>query len=193
MQKPNGYDEVQAGGDFIPVELGGHHIVIKGVKEQESKSGKPMIVVAFDFAKNDKQPNYFSELFDKDIRPEKKWPNNGTQYIVTIGNDGKTSRSFKSFITAFERSNNCEVSWGAKFCDQFKGKKIGGVFGEVEEEYNGEIKMRHKLRWFCEDARADSATVPDAKYLSKMQNDTKAENLDAFLSTPDTDAEEIPF
>ena len=51
MQKPNGYDEVQV-GDFTPVELGGHHLIIKGVKEQESKTGKPMIVVAFDFAKH---------------------------------------------------------------------------------------------------------------------------------------------
>ena len=27
------------------------------------------------------------------------------------------------------------VSWGADFSNQFKGKKIGGVFGVVEEEY----------------------------------------------------------
>ena len=38
MQKPNGYDEVQVGGDFIPVELGGHHLIIKGVKEQNNRS-----------------------------------------------------------------------------------------------------------------------------------------------------------
>ena len=56
MQKPSGYDEVQVGGDFTPAELGGHHMIIKGVKEQESKTGKPMIVVAFDFAKNNSIP-----------------------------------------------------------------------------------------------------------------------------------------
>ena len=90
MNKPNGYDEVKVGGDFTPIELGGHHLVIKGVREEKSKSGKDMIVVAFDTAKNDKQPGYFSDLFDKDIRPEKKWPNNGTQYILTMdGQDPK--------------------------------------------------------------------------------------------------------
>lgn len=190
MQKPSGYDEVQIGGDFIPVELGGHHMIIKGVKEQEGKNGKPMIVVAFDFAKNDKQPGYFSDQFEKDIRAEKKWPNAGTNYIMTMDykDESKTSKSFKSFITAFERSNNTTAVWGDKFCEQFVGKKIGGVFGVVEEEYNGEFKKRHKLRWFCEDNRADSANIPEAKLLTK-----NSPSVNDFVNVPDTAAEEIPF
>lgn len=192
MQKPNGYDEVKVGGDFTPVELGGHHMIIKGVKEQTNKNGEPMIVVAFDFAKNDKQPEYFSELFDKDIRPEKKWPFNGTQYINTMDyqDKSKTSKSFKSFITAFERSNNTTAVWGDKFCEQFKDKKIGGVFGVVEEEYNGEIKKRHKLRWFCEDNKADGQQIPQEKLLNSS---TSPKNSNDFMSIPDGSAEEIPF
>ena len=186
MQKPQGYDEVQIGGDFTPLELGGHHLIIKAVREQESKSGKPMIVVAFDCAKNDRQAGYFSDLFEKDIRPDKKWANNGTQYIVTLDADNKTSKSFKSFITAFERSNNVICEWGNKFCEQFKDKRIGGVFGIVEEEYNGEIKQRHKLRWFCEDSRVDGAKVPDAKLLEKS-------SLNNLVSVPAGTDEEIPF
>ena len=187
MNKPNGYDEVQVGGDFTPITLGGHHLIIKGVREDKSKSGKDMIVVAFDFAKNDSQPGYFSDLFEKDIRPEKKWPNAGTMYILTMDakDATKTSKSFKSFITAFERSNGCEAIWGDKFCNQFKDKKIGGVFGIVEEEYNGEVKKRHKLRWFCDDDKADGASVPDPK-LRNNPND--------FVSIADNvTAEEIPF
>lgn len=191
MQKPNGYDEVQV-GDFTPVELGGHHLIIKGVREQDSKSGKPMIVVAFDFAKNDKQPGYFSDQFEKDIRPEKKWPANGTMYILTMDSQdaSKTSKSFKSFITSFERSNNVTAIWGDKFCDQFKNKKIGGVFGVVEEEYNGEIKKRHKLRWFCEDGKADSQNIPKEKLLNPAQSSSSGEG---FMNIPDGIAEEIPF
>lgn len=190
MQKPNGYDEVQIGGDFTPVELGGHHLIIKGVKEQNSKSGLPMIVVAFDFAKNDKQPGYFSDLFEKDIRPEKKWPNNGTQYILTMDSKdpSKTSKNFKSFITSFERSNNCTAVWGDNFCDQFKGKKIGGVFGIVEDEYNGEIKKHHKLRWFCEDGKADGQQIPQEKLLNNSPK-----NSNGFVNITDSTSEEIPF
>lgn len=190
MQKPQGYDEVQVGGEFTPVELGGHHLIIKAVKEQESKTGKPMIVVAFDFAKNDKQPGYFSDLFDKDIRPEKKWPNNGTMYIMTMDykDSSKTSKTFKSFITAFERSNNVNAIWGEDFCKQFAGKKIGGVFGMVEEEYNGEVKKRHRLRWFCEDSRVEGAGVPEPKLLNKPSSgDT------GFMNIPAGVDEEIPF
>lgn len=167
-------------------------MIIKGVKEQVNKNGEPMIVVAFDFAKNDKQPEYFSELFDKDIRPEKKWPFNGTQYINTMDyqDKSKTSKSFKSFITAFERSNNTTAVWGDKFCEQFKDKKIGGVFGVVEEEYNGEIKKRHKLRWFCEDNKADSQQIPQEKLLNSS---TSPKSSNDFMNIPDGSAEEIPF
>lgn len=191
MNKPNGYDEVQIGGDYTPIELGGHHLVIKGVREEKSKNGNDMIVVAFDTAKNDKQPGYFSDLFDKDIRPEKKWPNNGTQYILTMDaqDSSKTSKSFKSFITSFEKSNNCEAVWGDKFCAQFKNKKIGGVFGLVEEEYNGEVKKKHKMRWFCTDEKVDDAPIPEAKLLNKTSSPSK----DTSFLNVDTDAEEIPF
>lgn len=194
MNKPQGYDKVQVGGDFTPIELGGHHLIIKGVREEKSKAGKDMIVVAFDFAKNDKQPGYFSDLFDKDIRPDKKWPNAGTQYILTLdsADASKVSRSFKGFITSVERSNGFEVEWGDKFCEQFKNKKVGGVFGLVEEEYNGEIKKRHKLRWFCEDDRADSAAIPADKLLNGVKSSGKP--TDSIANNIPADApEEIPF
>ena len=74
MQKPNNYDNVQASGDFTPVTPGGHHLIIKKVEESKTKTGKDMIIVAFDMAAGDKQPNYFSDMFANDIRPDKKWP-----------------------------------------------------------------------------------------------------------------------
>ena len=56
-------------------------------------------------------------------------------------NDGNCSRNFKRFITSFEHSNGVESIWGDKFAAQFKDKKIGGIFGEVENEYNGKVTM----------------------------------------------------
>ena len=72
MNKPNNYENTQAAGEFTPVELGGHKLVIKQVNETKSKTGKPMIVVLFDFARDDKQPGYFEKMFRDDIRPDKK-------------------------------------------------------------------------------------------------------------------------
>lgn len=196
MQKPNSFDDVNAGGDFTPIETGGHHAIIMSVKEQKSSTGKDMIVVALDFAKNDKQPGYFKNQFDNDTRSEKKWPYQAVQYIVTEDTDGKCSRSFKGFITAFERSNNTVTNWGDKFINQFKNKKIGVVYGEVEEEYNGEVKTRRRIRWFCEDAKVESQSVPAKKYLA-INNATSGSNNgnsgDDFMKIPEGANEEIPF
>ena len=46
MRKPNNYENTQAQGEFTPVELGGHTLVIKQVEERMSKTNKPMIVVS---------------------------------------------------------------------------------------------------------------------------------------------------
>ena len=51
MQKPNNFETTQAQGEFTPVELGGHYLVIKEVSEMKSKNGKDMIKVSFDFCK----------------------------------------------------------------------------------------------------------------------------------------------
>jgi len=197
MQKPNNYDKIQASGDFTPISLGGHHLIIKKVEEAKTKTGKDMIVVAFDMAAGDSQPGYFSKAFADDIRPDKKWPRAGRQYIVTEDSTGNCSRSFKTFINCVERSNNGFVTqWGDTFAQQFKGKRIGGVFGEVENEYNGKTTMRHELRWFCDDNKADSANVPQPKYLQNSNATTSAPATSAndFVNIAGTiEEEEIPF
>ena len=194
MQKPSNYDQTSAGGEFTPIELGGHHLVIKAVEEMKSKAGKPMLKVSFDMAKNDKQAGYMATEYKNDIRPDKKWPHAGTQYILTEDKDGNCSRSFKSFITSFEKSNNCSAIWGDKFAAQFKNKAIGGVFGEVENEYNGKVTMRHELRWFCEDSKVESAAVPAPKMIDGnklLTSSTASASMD--VNVPDDVDEESPF
>ena len=193
MQKPNNYDNVQASGDFTPVTPGGHHLIIKKVEESKTKTGKDMIIVAFDMAAGDKQPNYFSDMFANDIRPDKKWPRSGRQYIVATDNEGNTSRSFKTFITCVEKSNNgFKTEWGDGFAAQFKGKRIGGVFGIVENEYQGKVTKRTELRWFCEDTKSDNAKVPDPKLLPNSNVTVAAPSSDGFMNITG-DEDEIPF
>lgn len=188
MQKPNNFDNVQASGEFSQITVGGHHLVIKRVEESTTRAGKPMIVVAFDTAPGDSQPNYFSEQFAADIRIDKKWPRAGRQYIVTEDDEGNCSRSFKTFISCVENSNSGFVTaWGDTFASQFKGKRIGGVFGMVESEYNGKITNRPELRWFCADDKADAANVPEPKVLP---NTNKTVDVPTISAATD---EEIPF
>ncbi len=192
MQKPNNYDNTTT-GDFTPIRLGGHHLIIKKVEETKSKNGKDMIIVAFDMAPGDDQAGYFTKAFAEDIRPEKKWPRNGRQYILVNDNDGNCSRSFKAFITSVEKSNSgFTTQWNDKFAAQFKDKRIGGVFGEVENEYNGNTSMRHELRWFCEDSKADTASIPQAKYLPNNNKTTGAPSSE-FMTIPANAGDDIPF
>lgn len=195
MNKPNSYETTQAGGDFIPVELGGHYAVIKNVSERETKNGDPMIVVSIDFDKKDKQPGYFTDQFKKDVRPDKKYPNQATNYITTEY-QGACTKAFKSFMKAFADSNGLDaekdIKWGSDFAGQFKNKKIGVVFGNVEETYNGETKMRRKIRWYCDYSKVSDQSIPGDK-LEKSNTTTIAKPDEDFMNIPEGNEEEIPF
>ena len=195
MQKPNGYDEAKAGGDFTPVELGGHYLVIKQVSEKMNKNNQPMIVVLFDFAQNDAQAGYFMESFKNDIRPDKKWPNQATQYINVYDQDGKTSRNFKTFTTCVEHSNaGFTTQWEDKFCEQFKNKNIGGVCGEQLDYYNGEEKKKRVLRWFVSADKVADAKIPDVSETAAYKNrGVSGTGTDGFMNIPDGIDEELPF
>lgn len=212
MLKTPGYDEAQSGiQQKEEITSGGHHLIIKQVNETQSKNGKPMVVVLVDFAQNDKQAGLFMNEFKADERQDKKWPNRGTQYIMTQDwqDPNKTSRNFKSFCTCFEKSNNCQIKWiedPAAWASQFKNKRIGGVFGVVHDVYNGREFTKTELRWFIEDSKAESAKIPAEKQLSdsQMLQVTTQQNgsanqqpqqtgAEGFVDIPEGIDEELPF
>lgn len=201
MQKPNNYDETPASGEFTPVELGGHKLIIKQVSETKSRNGKDMIVVHFDFASDDVQPGYFEEQFRNDIRPDKKWPNQATQYILTEDGNGNTNRSFKTFCTCVEHSNaKFSIKWGNdNWGAQFGNKKIGGVFGEQMDYYNGDEKKKRVLRWFISSDKVSDAQIPEITETQAYKNykngyPTGATPYsDGFMNIPDGIDEELPF
>ncbi len=201
MQKPNGYDEAKSGGEFIPVELGGHYAIIKQVTEMQSANGKDMVVVLLDFAAEDKQVHYHSDAFDNDSREERKWPYNGSKWIMVkdYNDSNKTSRDFKTFCTCYEKSNNATVQWGGKnWATQFKNKKIGIVYGEVESEYDGKVTMKHLPRWFCTWDAVKDANIPNPKYLDNnttvSAHATTGKTVDDnFINVPEGVDESIPF
>ena len=200
MQKPNNYENTQAQGEFTPVELGGHKLIIKQVNETVSKKGKQMIVVLFDFAPDDIQPGYFTKQFRDDIRPDKKWPNQATPYILTEDENGDCSRSFKTFITCVEHSNSgFTTQWGDAFAKQFKNKKIGGVFGSQMDYYDGKEKEKRVLRWFISVDKVTDAKIPEMSETQAYKNHINGYAHgstpagDGFMNIPDGIDEELPF
>ena len=202
MKKPDGYDEARVSGEFIQPDLGGHYCKIIQVSEAKTSSGKDQIVVLFDFCKPDKQEGMFSKMYANDDRPknEKKWPFTGSMYItVNDYNDPrKTSSKFKTFCTCVEKSNNYEIRWieGPEWAKQFKDKKIGAVYGEVENEYNGRVFMRNNPRWFCTWDSVKDQNTPKPKYLAEIPDPARAQaptGDDGFMNIPEGVEEEIPF
>ena len=192
MNKPNNYENTSA-GDFTPINLGGHYAVIKQVEEREDKNGDPMIVVYLDFDKKDEQAGYFADSYKSDVRPDKKWPNAAVNYI-TVERDGSCTKNFKKFIKAFTDSNGINedaIKWGSDFCSQFKNKKIGVVYGRVEETYNGETKMKHKIRWFCDYNKVTEQKVPEDKYENGSSSSSSSSSSDGFVTVKNE--EELPF
>ena len=132
MQKPQGYDNVQAFGSFVPLELGGHICVVKKVEETKTRgTNKDMLVIYIDTHSTDKQPNYYTDSYKNDTREPKKWPIGGTVRQLVLDKDGNTSRGFKTFIEMVEQSNpGFKVQWGDNFCNCFKERLVGGVLEE---------------------------------------------------------------
>ena len=187
FNKPEGYDEVQAGGDYTPIELGGHKLIIKAIEEATASTGTKYLKVSFDTASDDVQPNYYTEQYKNDTRDNKKW--GGVATVFPTDREGKTSKTFKQFCTSIERSNNSQIQWGAGFEASIVGKKIGGVFGE--EEYignDGTVKTARKLFWWRSVEGLADAKVPDKRTVDKP-----AEDGTGWMAIPDASEIDLPF
>ena len=195
MNKPAGFDETQVLGEYTPIKLGGHKLVIMQVEEVTASNGNQYLKVSFDTAKDDIQPNYYSNAYKNDTRGNKKW--SGVTTVFPTDKDGKTSRAFKTFCTAIEHSNaGFKMVWGEQFCNALKGKLVGGIFGEEEYLYNGEKKTANKLFWFRGIDNILNADIPNKRELSdddyNRYADRKAD-ADGFMNIPDGIDEELPF
>lgn len=197
MKQPKNYKETQGYGEFEPLKLGGHICKIMNVKEQKSSTGKDMIVISLDIAEGE-QKGYYTEQYKKDQRPidQKKW--GCIVYQLVEDNDGNTNRGFKTFINAVTKSNKGfdeNAIWDEKFCEYFKDKLIGGVFGR--EQYrngNQELKWSTKCIAFRDiETIKKGVPVPEDKYLPDAQPG-KATAFDMFENvSDDVNEDDLPF
>jgi len=193
MKKPNGYDDCNINSNNTKPEAGGHKAIILNLEECKSKTGKDMVKVYFDFDKDDAQAGLFTAKYKANDKPDKKWPFDGTKWILAEDNEGNTNKQFKRFITAVEQSNNMTVNWEAKdFAAQFKKKKVGIVFGEEEREYNGKIYTDAKPQFFVEYKEAEKAKTPAVKELVKKDEPTDTPP-EGFTPIPEPTEDDMPF
>lgn len=172
IKKPSNWDAVEVMEfDYTKIELGGHKGIIMKAEEYTSDfSGKKSLKVYVDTAKDDKQPEYFTEQYKNDTRIDRKWNNSAIKFI-SLGEEENQVKMLKSFITAYENSNNCQFDWN-KDWEQLTGKKIGIVFGMEEyENQAGELKTVNKLREFRSIDKIDNIKIPKVKKLDNSYVD----------------------
>ena len=194
MNKPNGFDEATVLGEYKPLPSGGYVCVIKQVREQFSRNGRPMVVISLDIFEGD-QKGYYEKAFRADTRPDKKWGCN--VYQLTEDDTGKCTSGFKTFITSVEKSNpGFQTIWGDGFCQAFKGRMIGGLFGR--EQY---VKNDGSLGWSTkcvafrsvETIRNGDFTVPQDKPVSATTNVAPKPATAPTNGFVEVEDEELPF
>ena len=204
LKKPENYDNVEVNLEFTPITLGGHKGIIMGVEEYTSElSRNTSLKVSVDTAKDDTQPQYFTEQYKNDTRPDKKWSNSAIKY-VSLKQDENCVRMLKAFITSVENSNNGFTYNWDKDVDQLKGKKVGLVFGLEEYTNNdGETKTITKLNQFRSIDKIDNIKIPKVKLIDgsfveyeeyKNRNDeTKQLNEMFGAGVVEINSQELPF
>lgn len=187
------YNQVKAYSDFPTLPKGGYILKIMGVSVQTNSNGK-YLQIGCDIAEGEYK-DFFAEQYKNDQRSEKKW---GCNFLLSIPKDdgskkdGWTKRSFKTFTTALEESNNgYHFDWDEQ---KFKGKLIGGLFNEREyQKTDGTIGRATNLDRVCaaEKIRKGDYKLPEDKLIKKSGNNTSG--MDGFVNVPEGTNEELPF
>lgn len=188
MEKLQGYDEAQAiTGEYEKLEAGGYICKIIQAKEETSKkSGKRMLVLALDIIEGDKK-DFFRKRFNEDNRNDKKWPA-GAIYRQML--EGEKSAGFlKGLMKSLEESND-GFKWNWEE-EKLKDLKCGAIFGEEEyEKMDGSIGTSTKVKFIrtVKAIQEGNFKIPEIKKLPK-----KGEAFDDFISSVNSDDDELPF
>lgn len=197
MEMPKNYDEtVGVTGDFEQLKAGGYICKIISAKEEESKNGNRMLVVAFDIAEGEHE-GFYKRKYDeavknnKDINNKVKWPNNGVHRLMIEDKDGNCNKFFKGFITVVEKSNAGYDFKANKYDEKtLKDKLFGGIFGEEEyERMDGKIGTTVKIRWIrsVESIEDGKYEIPEIKRLPNSQSNNM------FSVAVENSDDDLPF
>lgn len=158
MNKPTGFDEAQAFGEFETLPAGGYKCIIKKVVCEKTETGKEYLKIGFDISEG-KYADFYQRKFNNDTREDKKW--SGIWTVFSEGyNPGTTNPKFKGLITSIENSNS---EFKFNFDEKtLVNKKVGLVFRE--EDFEGQ------------DGQIHTTTKPFLQFLMIKQKMLKFQN-----------------
>lgn len=187
MEKVQGYDEAQAiTGEYEVLEAGGYICKIVNAKEDKSKSGKRMLVLAIDIDEGDKK-EFFKNRFENDTRTDKKWPASAIYRQMLEGN--KSAGFLKGLMTSLEASNEgFKWNWDEK---KLVGLKCGAIFGEEEyEKIDGTVGTTTKIKFIrtIKSIEDGNFKIPELKKLPE-----KGEAFEDFVNSVNEKDDDLPF
>ena len=187
MEKVQGYEEAQAiTGEYERLNAGGYICKIISAKEEKSKSGKRMLVLALDIVEGDKK-DFFRNRFNDNSSPDKKWPA-GAIYRQML--EGEKAAGFlKGLMTSLEESNDgFKWDWDEK---KLVDLKCGAIFGEEEyEKMDGSVGTTTKVKFIrtIKAIQDGNFKVPELKKLPE-----KGEAFEDFVNSVTSDKDDLPF
>lgn len=187
MEKVQGYDEAQAiTGEYERLNAGGYICKIISAKEEKSKSGKRMLVLALDILEGEKK-DFFRNRFNDNSNPDKKWPA-GAIYRQML--EGEKAAGFlKGLMTSLEASNDgFKWDWDEK---KLANLKCGAIFGEEEyEKMDGSVGTTTKVKFIrtIKAIQDGNFKVPELKKLPE-----KGEAFEDFVNSVTSDNDDLPF
>lgn len=190
IAKPKDWDTAQAyTGDRGPqMTPGGHICRIMGLRQETSKNGNPMIVIAFDIDEGSELDGFYKARLKEQQKQNSasKWQ--GVIRFMLYDKSGNTNPFFKGFIKSLEESNaGYRWDWDERSAVD---KKIGIVFRE--EEYMQETQIRSSVKaWQARSVQAilDGVPVPP----KKMLQEHGAQPFDPTAGFVAVDSDELPF
>lgn len=187
MEKLQGYEEAKAiTGEYERLNAGGYICKIISAKEEKSKTGKRMLVLALDIIEGDKK-DFFRNRFNENSNPDKKWPA-GAIYRQML--EGEKAAGFlKGIMTSLETSNEgFKWDWDEK---KLANLKCGAIFGEEEyEKMDGSIGTTTKVK-FIRTVKAiedGNFKIPELKKIPE-----KGEAFEDFVNSVTSDNDDLPF
>lgn len=194
IKMPNDYDTARAydGQGASPLSIGPHICRIVSAKQETSRNGNPMLVVAFDIAENGPDDGYYKAQYDRKraYNADAKWP--GIFRTGLTNKDGGTSGFFKGLITSVEESNT-GYSFKAAGYDEnsLKGKLVGFNFGEEEwRKRDNSIGVSVKPFYAVSVGRVREGIAPPPR---KVLNDQQAQMERQGFTPVENDDDELPF
>lgn len=190
MRKPSDWNDTPSyDGESMVIKPGAYICKIKGMKEEPTKTGKTMVVLAFDIAEGEYE-NYYNDKFKREQKDNKDVKFKGTFRVFPLTNENKTNPFFKGMITSIERSNNFVLP--NEFTENdVKGKLFGGLFGREEFEPGKWYTKLVSIRT-VEAVREGRYTLPEDKPLSNTPNSSSS-YTSGFSIDNDADDEDLPF